>query len=178
MHRTTSITLLLTRLNCIEPHLKFRRATEAFDKTMLFITAVYESCPAVMLLMSATQATVTSMQVAVRYQRNVSSLSIDMSTDTRLIYRSRSVGQHINQHIARDISRHISIDISAESRSICRPKYRSSISQYVDQHIGRRVHKLHIIQCLHAPSFPASLFSACSKMKFDIPDNDNFTSIQ
>ena len=128
---------------------------------MLFITAVYELCPAVMLLTSATQATVTSMQVAVRYRRNVSSLSIDMSTDTRLIYRSRSFGQHIDQYIG------VSVEISADtSQSTYRPKYRSSISRYVDQHIGRRVHKLHIIQCLHAPSFPASLFSACSKMKF------------
>ena len=129
MHRTTSITLLLTRLNCIEPHLKFRRATEAFDKTMLFITAVYESCPAVTLLMSATQATVTSTQVAVRYRRNVSSLSIDMSTNTRLIYRLRSVGQHIDQHIGR-----VSVEISADTS---RSTYRPRVGRYVDRNIGR-----------------------------------------
>ena len=52
--------------------------------------------------MSATQATVTSTQLAVRYRRNVGSLSIDMSTDTRPIYRSRCVSQHSDRHIGRD----------------------------------------------------------------------------
>ena len=92
--------------------------------------------------MSATQATVTSTQVAVRYVRNVGSLSIDMSTDTRPIYQSRCVSQHIDRHAGRmsaeiladmvvDIST-ISIDTSAENRSICRTTYRSSIGRYVD----------------------------------------------
>ena len=31
-------------------HLKFRRTTQAFDKTMLVIMAVYQRCPAMMLL--------------------------------------------------------------------------------------------------------------------------------
>ena len=57
--------------------------------------------------MSATQATVTSTQVAVRYRRSVGSLSIDMSTDTRPIYRSRCVGQHSNRRIGRDIGRYV-----------------------------------------------------------------------
>ena len=94
--------------------------------------------------MSATQATVTSTQVAVRYRRNVGSLSIDMSTDTRPIYRSRCVGQHSDRHIGRDIGRYvgrdvdrhmsidtsadistdmstdISVDMSTDSRPICR----------------------------------------------------------
>ena len=87
--------------------------------------------------MSATQATVTSAQVAVRYRRNVGSLSID----TRPIYRTRCVGRDIDRYVGRDIDRyvgrpvdrHISIDTSAESQSICRPTYRSSIGRYVDR---------------------------------------------
>ena len=75
--------------------------------------------------MFATQATVTSTQVAVRYRRNVGSLSIDMLTDTWPIYRLRCVGQHSDRHIGRNIGRyvgrhvdqHISIDTPAESRS-------------------------------------------------------------
>ena len=110
--------------------------------------------------MSATQATVTSTQVAVRYRRYVGSLSIDMLTDTRPIYRSRCVGQHIGRDIGRYVGRHvdrqISIDTSAESQLICRPTYRSSIGRYigryihryvgqhVNQHIGRGVCKLHM----------------------------------
>ena len=112
--------------------------------------------------MSTTQATVTSTQVAVRYRRNVGSLSTDMSTDTRPIYQSRCVGQHsvrqigrhIGRYVCRHVDRHISIDTSAESRSIQRPTYRSSIGRCVDRyvgrdvgrHIGRGVRKLHMIR--------------------------------
>ena len=49
----------------------------------------------------------------------------DMSTDTRLIYRSRSVGQHIDQHISR-----VSVEISADTS-------RSRVGRYVDRNIGR-----------------------------------------
>ena len=42
--------------------------------------------------MSATQATVTNTQVAVKYQQNVSSLLIDMSADNR----TTTFGQHID----------------------------------------------------------------------------------
>ena len=62
--------------------------------------------------MSVTQATVTSTQVAVRYRRNVGSLSIDMWTDTQPMCRSRCV-----VNIATDIS----VDMSTD----CRPTYRS-----------------------------------------------------
>ena len=103
--------------------------------------------------MSATQATVTSTQVAVRYRRNVGSLSIYMSTDTRPIY-DRDVSVNIATDISADMSvdmstdtsrtthrlrvgryvdRHISNDTSAESWSICRPTYWSSIGRYVDR---------------------------------------------
>ena len=80
-----------------------------------------------------------------------------MLTDTRPIYRSRCVGQHIGRDIGRYVSWHvdrqISIDTSAESQSICRPTYPSSIGWYidryvgphVDRHIGRGVCKLHMV---------------------------------
>ena len=75
--------------------------------------------------MSATQATVTSTEVAVRYRRNVGSLSIDMLTDTRPMCRSRCVGQHSDRHIGRDIGRYVGRD--------------------VDRPIGPGVRKLHMI---------------------------------
>ena len=113
--------------------------------------------------MSATQATVTSTQVAVKYRRNVGSLSTDMSTDTRPIYRSRSIGQHSDRHIGRHIGRyvgrhvdrHISVDTSAEGR----PTYRSTldrhVDRYVDRHIGRHIGR-HVgrgVRKLHMKSF-------------------------
>jgi len=49
--------------------------------------------------MSATQTTVTSTQVAVRYRRSVSSLSIDMLADCW----TTTVSRHIDRHIGRDI---------------------------------------------------------------------------
>ena len=45
--------------------------------------------------MSVTQVAVTSMQVAVRYRRNVGSISIDMSAD----FRTTTLGRHIDQNI-------------------------------------------------------------------------------
>ena len=50
--------------------------------------------------MSATQATVTNTQVAVKYWRNVSTLSINMLADNQTTTLSR----HINQHMLVDIS--------------------------------------------------------------------------
>ena len=47
--------------------------------------------------MSATQATVTNTQVAGKYRRNISGLSIDMSADNR----TTTLGRHIDQHIDR-----------------------------------------------------------------------------
>ena len=59
-----------------------------------------------------------------------------MWTDTWPMCRSRCVGQqsdrHISRYVGRHADRHISIDTSAESRSICRLTYRSSIGGYVD----------------------------------------------
>ena len=98
--------------------------------------------------MSVTQATVTSIQVAVRCQRNVGSLLIDMSIDTWLIYQSRCVGRvsdeisadnlcwltcrltHHDQHISRE-SVNMSTDISVEHQSICRP----TVDRYVRRHV-------------------------------------------
>ena len=81
--------------------------------------------------MSVTQATVTSMPVAVRYRRNVGSLLIDMSTD-----------RYINPDVAVNIATNISVDMSTDtSRSTHRPRvsryvdwHRSSIGRYVDRH--------------------------------------------
>ena len=51
-------------------------------------------------------------QVAVKYRRNVGSLSIDMSADNRTITLGRRIGQHIGR---------MSVDISTDARPICRP---------------------------------------------------------
>ena len=79
--------------------------------------------------MSATQATVTSTQVAVKYRQNVSSLSIDMSADCR----TTTLGRH-------------STDISVEHRSIYQLIHRSRVGRYVNRYIGRGVHKIHMIK--------------------------------
>ena len=110
-------------------------------------------------------STVTNTKVAVKYRRNVGSLSIDMSTDNQTTTLSR----HIDQHISR-----VSVDISTDARPICRPIYRaahldrhidqhltdmstddtrpicrpirwSTVSRYVDRYFGRGVHKIHVI---------------------------------
>ena len=100
---------------------------------------------------SAMQATVTNMQVAVKYRRNVSSLSINMSADNQ----TTTLGRHIDQHIGRlsvDISTdawpicrsicrrthlgRLSVDISAKCRLMCRPTYWSIFDRYVDWYIG------------------------------------------
>ena len=61
--------------------------------------------------MSAMQATVTNMQVAVKCIRNVSSLSIDMLADNRMT----TLGRHIYQNIGR-----VLVDISTNAQPICR----------------------------------------------------------
>ena len=61
-------------------------------------------------------------------------MSVDMSTDTRPIYRSRCVGRHINRHINRDIG-HISTDTRPICRSICQP--RVVVRQSADMSIDR-----------------------------------------
>ena len=55
---------------------------------------------------SKMMSTVTNMQVAVKYQQNVGSLSIDMSADNRTTTLSR----HIDQHIGR-----VSVAISTDA---------------------------------------------------------------
>ena len=98
--------------------------------------------------MSATQVTVTSTQVAVRYRQNVGSLSIDISTDCQ----TKSLGRHIDRDIGRvlvetsaDISVNMSTDISVEHRSICRPTLDRYVGGYVNRYIVLRVHKIHMI---------------------------------
>ena len=110
-------------------------------------------------------------QVAVKYRRNVSSLSIDMSPDNRTITLGRRISQNIGPvsvdistdarpicrsicrptHLGRHIERlltDMSVDIFVEYRSICRPIHRSRVGRYVDRYIGRGVHKIHMIQAL------------------------------
>ena len=77
-------------------------------------------------------STVTNTQVAVKYRRNVSSLSIDMSTDNR----TTTLGRHIDRcltDMSADISSDISVDISIDTRPICRP----TLGRYVDRYVGR-----------------------------------------
>ena len=112
--------------------------------------------------------TVTNTQVAVKYRRNVGSLSIDLSADNqtttlgghigrvsvdiltdarpicRPIYRATHLGRHIDRHSA-DMSTDISFDNSADTRLICRPIRRSTVGRYVDRYVGRGVHKIHMI---------------------------------
>ena len=70
-------------------------------------------------------STVTNMKVAVKYQRNVGSLSIDMSADKR----TTTLGRHIDKHIGL-----VSVDISTDARSICRLINRA---KHLDRHIDR-----------------------------------------
>ena len=107
-------------------------------------------------------------QVAVKYRRNVGSLSIDMSADNRTITLGRRIGQHIGRvsvdtstdarlicrsicrptHLGRHIDRlstDMSVDISTDTRPICRPIHQSRVGRYVDRYISRGVHKIHMI---------------------------------
>ena len=70
-------------------------------------------------------STVTNTQVvAVKYRRNVGSLSIDMSASNR----TTTLGQHIDRHIGQ-----VSVDISTDARPICRPIYRAThLGQHID----------------------------------------------
>ena len=97
--------------------------------------------------MSATQATVTSTQVAVRYRRNVGRLSIDMSTDTRPIYRSRRIGQHSDRHIGRYVDRHIG-------------------GAFTDMSTDISVRKLHMIRIL----FGKGSFKTCNTAETTMSD--------
>ena len=71
-------------------------------------------------------STVTNTQVAVKYRRNVGSLSIDMSADNR----TTTLGRHIDRHIGR-----VSVDISTDARPTCRPIYRAThLCRHIDRH--------------------------------------------
>ena len=66
------------------------------------------------------------MQVAVKYRRNVGSLSIDMSADNR----TTTLGRHIDRHIGR-----VSVDISTDAQPICQPIYRAThLGRHIDPH--------------------------------------------
>jgi len=75
-------------------------------------------------------------------------LSIDISTDIsvecRAIYRPICQPTYLSRYISR-VSIDMSTDISFECQSKYRPIPRSSVGQYVDQYIGRGVHKIHMI---------------------------------
>ena len=68
---------------------------------------------------------VTNTQVAVKYRRNVGSLSIVMSADNR----TTTLGRNIDRHIGR-----VSVDISTDARPVCRRIYRAT---YLGRHIDR-----------------------------------------
>ena len=108
--------------------------------------------------------TITNTQVAVKYQRNVGSLSIDMSADNRTTTLGRHIGRvsvdistdawpvcrpiYWATHLGRHIGRHstdMSTDISVDTRPICQPICRSTVGRYVDRYAGRGVHKIHMI---------------------------------
>ena len=69
---------------------------------------------------------VTNTQVAVKYRRNVSSLSIGMSADNR----TTTLGRHIDQHIGQ-----VSVDISTNARAICQLIYWAThLGRHIDRH--------------------------------------------
>ena len=70
-------------------------------------------------------STVTNTPVAMKYRRNVSSLSIDMSADNW----TTTLGRHIDRHIGR-----VLVDIQADAWPICHPIYRAT---HLGQHIGQ-----------------------------------------
>ena len=72
-------------------------------------------------------STVTNTKVAVKYRRNVGSLSIDMSGDKQ----TTTLGQHINEHIGL-----VSVDISTDAQLICQPINRAT---HLDRHIDRHL---------------------------------------
>ena len=79
--------------------------------------------------MSATQATVTNTQVAVKYWQNVSSLSIDMLADNRTTTLSRHINQH--NYVGRHIDRCLT-DISADmSTDTSRLTYQWTLNRYI-----------------------------------------------
>ena len=119
--------------------------------------------------------TITNTQVAVKYRRNVGSLSIDMSADNRTTTLGRHIDRHIGRvsvdistdarpicrpiyrttHLSRHIGRHstdMSTEISVDTRPICRPIRRSTVGRYVDRYVGRGVHKIHMIHSLFSTS--------------------------
>ena len=59
------------------------------------------------------QATVTNMQVAVKYKRNVSSLSIDMLADNCMTTLSRHIDQSVGRHIDQ-CSTNMSVNMATE----------------------------------------------------------------
>ena len=116
-------------------------------------------------------STVTNTQVAVKYRQNVGSLSIDMLTDNRTTILGRHIDRHISRvsvdistdarpicrpiyratHLGRHIDRHstdMSTDISVDTWPICRPIHQLTVGRYVDQYVGRGVHKIHMIPIL------------------------------
>ena len=117
-------------------------------------------------------STVTNTQVAVKYRRDVDSLSIDMSANNR----TTTLGQHIDQHISRVsvnistdaqlicrliyrvtplgrlIDRHstdMSTDISVNTWPICWLIYRSTVGWYVNRYVGRGVYKIQMIPIIN-----------------------------
>ena len=79
---------------------------------------------------TVTRIPVTNTQVAVKYRRNVGSLSIDMSADNR----TTPLDRHIDRRIGRVSVDICSADISSDTTQ---STYRRTLDRYVDRHIGR-----------------------------------------
>ena len=92
--------------------------------------------------MSATQATVTNTQVAVKYWQNVSSLSIDMLADNRTTTLSRHINQH--NYVGRHIDRCLT-DISADmSTDTSRLTYQWTLYPYVGWYVNRYIGRVSV----------------------------------
>ena len=99
-----------------------------------------------------------------RYQQNVGSLLINMLTDTRQIYWSRCVSQHIDRHIGLvlvEISADMSVDVLPDVLpDTSWSTHRLRVGWYVHQHIGWAsvdicwpTYRLRGAQTTHDPSF-------------------------
>ena len=72
-------------------------------------------------------------------------MSADISSCTsRSTYRP-SLDRYVDWHIGRH-SANMSTNRSVDCRAICRPIGRWTVGQYVDQYVGRGVHKIHMIR--------------------------------
>jgi len=118
-------------------HLKFRRATQAFDKTRLVITAVYQRCPAVTLL-----SLLLKLQSPVRKEQwGIGGMLVAYRSTCRPTF-----GRYIDWDVTVNISTDILVDMLTNTTgSTHRPRVGWYVGRPVHRHIGWGVHKLHMI---------------------------------